>query len=259
MEDVISDDLLDSITARAYLEKVGKGKHVPGSGSAAAFTAMLSASLIKTVTDICNSEKYREKFADVLPSINRNVDRIKEHIFPELEELHYIDSQQFDEVISARNARDMAQNLVDKRIAIGCKIDSMKAATETPLKIGGFALELCGYADEIFKDGFQAARGDSALALNCALAALSGCISIIDLNLKDIPSDDWTIKLRANLKKLRISYTNYLKVSQQNMTDLAEESFKQGERNKEFLLYADKAQNSNFNSDKKLKKLPPIY
>ena len=45
------------LPAAELLEKFGKGSHVPGSGSAAAFQGMLSAQLILTVISLTLDKK----------------------------------------------------------------------------------------------------------------------------------------------------------------------------------------------------------
>jgi hypothetical protein len=55
----------------------------------------------------------------------------------------------------------------------------------------------------VFDFGFQSARGDSGVALNGAIAAVSGCLNIVELNLRSLPLTSWTeaiIKKKNRIK-----------------------------------------------------------
>ncbi len=51
---------------------------------------------------------------------------------------------------------------------------------------------------EVFDAGFKSARGDSGVALNGALAAAEGWISIVGVNLLVLPGEEWADRIAAS-------------------------------------------------------------
>ena len=94
--------LLEEYTSKELLEKFGKGSHKPGSGSAAAFQAMLAAKLIHTVIQITNDDEHRLRYTDVLPDLLTKDDDLTKRIYPTLEKLFQKDAILFDKVIELR-------------------------------------------------------------------------------------------------------------------------------------------------------------
>lgn len=192
--------LIIELPANVLLDKFGAGSHKPGSGSAVAFQGMLSAQLIKTVIDLSiMRNKYSCKKED-LEFLSNEIDTI---IYPTLEKLIQEDAIQFDKVIVARQKRD-----VEKNIELKCKyaaeaVAELKIATEIPITIAKHCVRLAEFAFFIFENAMQAVRGDSSVAINGAISAVAGSLSIINLNLHYIPSDDWTEKIRDEAELLR--------------------------------------------------------
>ena len=74
--------------------------------------------------------------------------------------------------------------------------DALKLATQIPLKIAEFCLELGDFSAYVFDHGFKSARGDSGVALNSAISGVASCLSVVELNLISIPFDEWVEKIR---------------------------------------------------------------
>ncbi len=77
-----------------------------------------------------------------------------------------------------------------------------------PIEIAELCIELADYAASVFDHGYKAARGESGVALNSAVSAVAGCLSIIDLNLLSFDSDKWTENIRSEKSRLISSYKN---------------------------------------------------
>jgi len=194
---------LIELSTEELLKKFGAGNHKPGSGSAAAFQALLSTQLIRTVIDLT---KERANYRQWLPNLNNINSEIENRIYPTLLDLFELDSEQFDKVIKLRIARDKA--------SVGSKKNELKQnlnaalvlATETPINIAKLCAELSDFALFLFDNGFQSARGDSGVALNNAIAAIAGCLSVINLNLLSLGHDARTEQIRteASLLKSRL-------------------------------------------------------
>lgn len=210
--------LLEEYTSKELLEKFGKGSHKPGSGSAAAFQAMLAAKLIHTVIQITNDDDYRLRYAAVLPELLNKDDDLSKRIYPTLEGLFQKDAILFDKVIELRRKRNKETDLQKKGELKTEALAALKPATEILLDIGDLCADVADYAAYTFDNAFQSAKGDSGMALAGAVAALGGCLSIIDLNLSSFGSDDWTVGIREQVIDLRSDYNN-LKTEAQNRMD----------------------------------------
>ena len=197
--------LIELVTAK-LLEKFGAGNHKPGSGSASAFQGMLSAQMIRTVIDLTNEPKRRKKYSEHLPELLRIKKEIETRIYPILETLFQEDSIQFDKVINLRDLRDQEKDPFKKRqLDVQCQ-ETLKIATEIPLKIADFCLMLGLLAAYVFDHGFKSARGDSGVALNSAISAVASCLSIIELNLASLPVDDWMVEVLQQKKEIKSRY-----------------------------------------------------
>lgn len=196
------ENLIDLQTG-ILLNKFGQGNHKPGSGSAVALQGMLAAQMIRTVIDLTKEKPaygHTRKYLDVI------VREIEDKIYPALEDLIQKDSVQFGKAIEARIARDGEQNL-DLKVKYAIEaLDDLKIATEIPIAVAKYCIRLTEMGIYIFDNCFQSARGDSSVAINGALSAVSGCLAIINLNLLSFRSDEWTIKMRNeadNIKEAR--------------------------------------------------------
>ncbi len=170
------------------LEKFGAGSHKPGSGSAAALSAMVSAKMLVTVIDLT---KDKPAYARHVPDMLKISKLIENSYYPELVELFQKDSDEFDRVIKLRRRRDAENDPANKKAIIAALERAMRTSTEIPMRIAELSSDLGDFAVEVFDHGFKAVRGDSGVGLNSAMCAISGCLYIIDLNLASLSSGDW--------------------------------------------------------------------
>ncbi len=218
---------LIELSTEELLEKFGSGKHKPGSGSAAAFQGMLSAKLIHTVIDLTKArEAYKEWWAD-LKLMEGDLDN---RIYPALENLFQLDSEQFDRVIQLRLALKAESNWTKRRAFKEELDEAMLPATETPISIGKMCLELAWFAIFICDHGFQAARGDSGVALNNLIGTIAGCLSIINLNLLSLGHDEQTEQIRLEASRLKTAYMDLSTKAMERLNVLEKEA----ERNKAY-------------------------
>lgn len=224
-------NLLD-ITVRKLLKKFGKGNHEPGSGSAAAFHGLLSSHLLVTVVSITLEPDKIKYYREIEKQLNSYKKTLENNIIPRLEELFEEDSIQFDKVIKFRGLRDYASDSTEKHYHEKRHLKQLKLVTEIPIEIAGLCIDISKIADFVFSNGFQSARGDTCVAQSNSLAAIQGCISIIDLNLLSFIADAWTDKKHAEVDFLTKSYIEQNKVMQDNFSSL------QQERKKRHLLQA---------------------
>ena len=196
------ENLID-LQAGILLEKFGSGNHKPGSGSAVALQGMLSAQMIRTVIDLTiGKPAYKEKVNE-LNFINSEIEN---KIYPALKQLIQDDSTQFDKAIKARVSRDTETNIVLKSKYANEALKELKTATNIPIEVAKHCIRLTEFSIYIFDNAFKSARGDSSVAINGALSAVAGCLSIINLNLLSFfTSDEWTENMRAEADLLMIA------------------------------------------------------
>ena len=185
------------------LRKFGMGDHKPGSGSAAAWQGMLAAQMMCTVITLTHKEKWKKKYEAWLPELSRIKSEIEGRIYPALERLFQEDSVQFGKAVVLRIARDEETDRM-RSIELDDKaLQELIPSTEMPVEIANLCSELAYFAIFVFDRGFKSARGDSSVALNCAVSGIGGCLSIIDLNLKSFIRDEWTEKIKNEADHLR--------------------------------------------------------
>jgi len=216
----MNKDFLE-ISTGDLLNMFGSGNHKPGSGSAAALEGMLSARLIQTVVRLTlRKEAYETHFERFLEIDSE----IESRIYPALTKLFRQDSDEFDKVIKARTARNNETDIVRKFDLSEHVRIALKAATKTPVEIGNLCVELACFAQDLFDHGFRSARGDSGVALTTAVAAISGCISVIDLNLLSLPKDKWIDEIMPKIDQLKLNYQELSSGTAKKLHDLHQES-----------------------------------
>lgn len=212
------------LPADQLLEKFGEGSHVPGSGSAAAFSGLLGIELMRTVCKL-TIKREEEKYVQVRREFQIILEQIEKHKIT-LIELFQEDASIFNEVSKFRvlrnNARDEG-NEKDQRKYSRLANDKLKEATEIPLEIARTCLNLIDYGFTIFDKGFQSARGDSGVAISNLLSAISGSLFVTLLNIKTGRKSQWTEKLREDAEKIGQSYNTKQKLALTKVLDLYKE------------------------------------
>jgi formiminotetrahydrofolate cyclodeaminase/Zn-dependent peptidase ImmA (M78 family) len=193
----MSAKLID-LPAAELLDKFGAGSHKPGSGSAAALQGMLSARLLRTVISLTKDPKREKHYSLQLPKLRKIEAAVEGRLIPSLERLFQEDSDQFDRAIQLRKRRENEIDPVVRRQLADQANSALIPATEIPIKIAKDCVELARFALEVFDTGFQSALGDSGVALNAAISAVSGSLSIVELNLRSFEASDWTDRIRAS-------------------------------------------------------------
>jgi formiminotetrahydrofolate cyclodeaminase/Zn-dependent peptidase ImmA (M78 family) len=209
----MADHLLN-LKADKLLEKFGAGNHKPGSGSAAAYQGLLAAQLIRTVINLTMDPKRRAAYQAHLVEMTRIDKEIEERIYPGLARLMQEDSNQFDKVIVLRKSKTAERDPIRKNNKRIESLQALRVATELPIKIAQLCIELAEFASYISDHGFRSARGDSGVALNGAIAAIAGCLSIIDLNLVSFTHCEWTDTIRVELEHCRQRYRQLLRTAE---------------------------------------------
>lgn len=216
-------DLLTLVTSD-LLEQFGAGNHKPGSGSAAAFQGMISAQLLITVIELTNEPKRRKRYHDVLPGLVAMQTEIRDSIYPQLTQLFEEDSVQFGITINLRKRRNAEKDGFKRNILARQALTELKVAIDLPLKIAELCIRLGEIGESVFDNGFQSARGDSQVALSGSVAAIGGCLSIIQLNLSLFGSDEykWIKNVKGKCDRLRKKFDVLNSIASLKMDTLAQ-------------------------------------
>lgn len=220
----MKEKLID-LAASELLRKFGMGGHKPGSGSAAALQGMLSAQLLLTVISLTNEPKRRNQYAQHLQALLKIDAEISGRVLPDLERLFQEDSDQFALVFRLRRERDgIHGNPTAYQQAENEAVVALMPATEMPIQIAGHCLQLAEYALMVFDYGFVSARGDSGVAINSALGAVTGCLSIVELNLQSFPASEWANGIRKQRKELREKLNRLMAEAQRRLAQQVDAS-----------------------------------
>jgi len=198
--------LLLEFSAEELLNQFGMGKPTPGSGSAAALQVLVSAQLLRTVIQLTGKPKFKPSYDEWLPHLQRISSGIETRIYPDLKKLFQEDSDKFDKYIQLFIDHDREPNPQIKAKKHKAMLNQLKVVTESALSLAKFCVEVGDFAVDVFDHGFTDARGDSAVALNGAIASNAGCLAIIELNLLSFEWNDWTDEIRSELNDLKSAH-----------------------------------------------------
>ena len=201
------------LQASVLLDKIGSGKHIPGSGSAAALNGIVAAKLLITVLQATLRPKRERGYGHVWEKCKSIKEEVDNDLIPELEYLFQEDSDQFDRAINKRLERDKQENQKKKNIHDRESLKELTKSTVLPIQIAKISLKLAEYSIFAFTECYKTVRGDSSVALHSALASVSGCIAIITLNLQSFIGSSWT----DDIKRER----QYIQNELQRLTDLS--------------------------------------
>jgi methenyltetrahydrofolate cyclohydrolase len=208
------------LPTRQLLEKFGEGKHIPGSGSAAALSGLLACELIKTV---CKLTRRKPEYTNVHTSLQYIQEQVETIYQPTILQYFNDDIQVFDQVSKLRKRRDKETDDSEKRKLAKQATDKLKEATELPLEVCKTCLKVLDFAFSIFDTGFKSARGDSGVAISNLLSAASGSLFITFLNLKTARESKWTLEVRQQAEKLAKEYGRKHKEAIKRITSLYSE------------------------------------
>lgn len=218
---------LDFLTlpTQELLEKFGEGRHIPGSGSAAAFSGLLAVELMKTVCKLTIGRE-EDKYVSVRREFSIILEMLEKDSKPKLIELFQKDISIFNEVSQFRVERNKAKeenNEKEERKYARLANERLKDATEIPLEISRVCLALIDYAFTIFDKGFQSARGDSGVAISNLLSAISGGLFVTLINIRTGRQSQWSDKLREEAEKIGNSYNTKQKIALTKVFELYKE------------------------------------
>ncbi|UJP63824.1 ImmA/IrrE family metallo-endopeptidase [Mongoliitalea daihaiensis] len=200
------------ISVAQMLEKIGAGKHIPGSGSSAALQVMVNAQLLLTVIKITLKPNKKEKYGHEWAQMQVLKEKIENVYIPRLNQLFHDDYIVFDEVIKTRKLRDhlkseIEEGIPNKFLKVKSKLDQDHlSATKIVIEIAKLSHEIAREGLYVFLNGFKGARGDSALAIQNSLSVIIGSLHIAELNLRQLIGHEEFDDLELEIDKIRSDY-----------------------------------------------------
>lgn len=209
------------LPAKDLLYAFGKGSHIPGSGSAAAFSGLMAIELMKTVLQLTISksayQKYHEEFQILLT-------RLTDEEKPKFTEFFNDDIKIFHKVSYHRRLRDKAKSDEKKLEHKTLANDKLRDATDIPLEICESSLNLLPVAFSLFDNGFKGARGDSGVSISNLLSAAQGALFVVFLNLRTFQKSKWKNEKMQRAVDLATRFTKLQKDAYSRVVTLYNEN-----------------------------------
>lgn len=206
------DIVFSKITVAELLEKIGAGKPTPGSGSTAVLQLFINVELLLTVIKVTLKPKQEEEYGHEWAQMLRLKEKIEKEYFPLFDQLFHEDYRIFDEVIKSRNKNKRLKYETEDGIPFQyldakSKLDQDHlSATKIVIQIAKLSHEIAREGLYIFSNGFNDARGDSALALQNSLSVMAGSLHIAELNLLNLLGHEEFEDLELEIDKIRSNY-----------------------------------------------------
>ncbi len=185
-------------------------------------------------------------------------EEIGSRLYPALERMFQEDSDHFDIVIGLRRERDAAARSKDWPLyqqKLAEANEALKVATDLPLSIAEICCELGRHVGNVFDHGFQSARGDSGVALQCAISGIASCLSIIELNLTKLPADEWMGSVRNRKANVKNQYTELSKLGISKLEILEKEAEDNWQSEQVFEVYRHGTLGKTIRTDQDMEKL----
>jgi formiminotetrahydrofolate cyclodeaminase len=209
------------LPAKDLLDAFGKGSHIPGSGSAAAFSGLMAIELMKTVVQLSLSkpeyEKQKNEFELILNQLTKTVKSNFTNYFND-------DIKIFHKVSYHRRLRDTAKTDEKRNEHRNLANEKLREATDIPLNVCENALDLLPTAFTIFDNGFRGARGDSGVAISNLLSAAQGSLFVVFLNLKTFQKSKWKDERMERAVNLATRFTKLQKEAYSRVVTLYNEN-----------------------------------
>jgi methenyltetrahydrofolate cyclohydrolase len=184
------------ILVPAFLDDLASSSPAPGGGGAAAVTGAMGAALVSMV---CNLTIGRQRYAQVEDEMRAQLDRA-ESLRAELQQLAEDDVAAFNRLSAAyKLPRVTDSDIAIRKDAIQ---ESLKRATEVPLRTARAAAAILPLCPPVAERGNQAAVSDIGVAALLAHAAVRSALLNVEINLRTIEDALYINQVRAEVDRL---------------------------------------------------------
>jgi formiminotetrahydrofolate cyclodeaminase len=189
--------MLASKTVTELLDAFSSPTPTPGGGSAAALAGAVGAALLAMVAAMPKTKtgtpEERAALDDVLPKLLAARDRLKALIDE--------DAASYDAVVAAyRLPKGTDEEKAARKAAVA---KAMQGATDVPMETARQASRLIPLARVIGEHGNVNAKSDGAVGLQLAMAAMSGAIFNVQINLEGMSDQEYAGRVREELRGLQ--------------------------------------------------------
>jgi formiminotetrahydrofolate cyclodeaminase len=160
--------------------------------------ALLSASLVCAVAKM-TVEKGKEVRARAQATTMVNL--LEDRIIPQLKILFEDDARVFQQVIDARLRRDDPAQANNKRRNTLESSDRLKDATDILFEVVDLSFQTLDNGLSIWEIGFQPAMGDAGAGISAALAAITTCLLVANVNLRSARSS-WSREAKGRCDEI---------------------------------------------------------
>lgn len=184
------------ILVPAFLDDLASSSPAPGGGGAAAVTGAMGAALVSMV---CNLTIGRQRYAQVEGEMRELLDRA-ESLRAELQQLAEDDVVAFNRLSAAyKLPRVTESDIAIRKDAIQ---ESLKRATEVPLRTARAATAILPLCPPVAERGNQAAVSDIGVAALLAHAAVRSALLNVEINLRTIEDTLYINQVRSEVARL---------------------------------------------------------
>lgn len=180
----------------AFLDALARGTPTPGGGGAAALSGAMAAALVSMVCNLTIGKKRYQEAEDEMRAI---LDR-SETLRAELTQLAEDDVSAFNRLSAAyKLPRETEADVAIRRDAIQ---ESLKRATETPLRTARAAAAILPLCPPVAERGNQAAVSDVGVAALLAEAAIRSALLNVQINIRTLEDAIYVRQVRAEVDRL---------------------------------------------------------
>jgi formiminotetrahydrofolate cyclodeaminase len=191
------------LPANQLLEQYGAGNHLPGSGSAAAFSGLIAVGILRSA---CKATIANPIYSQQKSSFEYILLRIEDDYKKKLMELFNEEIQVYESIHQLKAQREKASGKKEKDSFSKAILEKEKEAVQIPIGICKICTIIIDYAFTIFESGVKEARGDAGVAISNLLSSIQGTLFVIFLNLKTHRSSKWLDEIKQQAERLTKDY-----------------------------------------------------
>jgi formiminotetrahydrofolate cyclodeaminase len=191
------------LPANQLLEHYGSGNHLPGSGSAAAFSGLIAVEILRSA---CKATIANPIYSAQKASFEYILLRIEDDYRKKLVELFNQEINVYDAINQLKLQRDAADDKKEKDRINKAIIEKDKEAVQIPIGICKVCTIIIDYAFTIFESGVKETRGDAGVAISNLLSSIQGTLFVIFLNLKSHRPSKWLEEVKQQAERLTKDY-----------------------------------------------------
>jgi formiminotetrahydrofolate cyclodeaminase len=208
------------LPANQLLEQYGAGNHLPGSGSAAAFSGLIAVEILRST---CKSTIANPLMGAQKSSFEYILLRIEDDYRKKLVELFNEEIAIYDSIHQLKLKREKSIDKKEKDQIQKEILEKEKSAVQIPIGICKICTIIMDYAFTVFENGAKETRGDAGVAISNLLSSIQGSLFVIFLNLKSHRPSKWLDDVKQQAERLTRDYHKVQSQAFKNVVELYKE------------------------------------